>query len=96
MVETLKYLCTYTHTQMGTKTISIKTEVYEKLISLKVSGESFSDQLDRLTSLNKGIMAFAGSWNDVTDKEADKMFKAIEKGRKGTRLKEIAKMMEER
>ncbi|MBT4446695.1 antitoxin [archaeon] len=80
---------------MGTKTISIKTEVYEKLIALKVPGESFSDQLDRLTSLNTGIMEFAGAWSDISDKEADKMFKVIEQGRKGSRLKKIVKMMEE-
>ena len=34
---------------MGTKTITIKEEVYNSLLSLKRKDESFSDLLDRLT-----------------------------------------------
>tara|TARA_Y100000034_G_scaffold116434_1_gene154767 strand:+ start:241 stop:348 length:108 start_codon:yes stop_codon:yes gene_type:complete len=33
---------------MATKTISIKEDVYERLLSLKAPGESFSDELKKL------------------------------------------------
>ena len=89
MTETLKYLCAHTHTQMGTKTISIKTEVYEKLISLKAPGESFSDQLERLSSKGS-ILDLAGAWNNMSDNDVKKIKDKITKGRKErSRLDEI-------
>jgi predicted CopG family antitoxin len=74
---------------MGTKTISIKTEVYEKLIALKAPGESFSDQLDRLSSKGS-ILDLAGAWNNMSEKEVKKIKEKITKGRESrSRLDEI-------
>ena len=40
---------------MATKTISIKENVYDKLIRMKRPGESFSELLDRLTDERSSI-----------------------------------------
>jgi len=72
---------------MGTKTISIMDDVYDKLIALKTPGESFSEQLRKLTSAKSELMNLAGSWK-ITEKEANKIKKEI-KGSEDTRIKEI-------
>lgn len=73
---------------MGTKTISITDEVYERLKALKGPSESFSDELRRLTS-RRSIWDFAGAWNLVSDAEAKKIKGNIKALRKGTRLKDV-------
>ncbi|NQV91345.1 hypothetical protein HQ489_02630 [Candidatus Woesearchaeota archaeon] len=71
---------------MGTKTISIMDDVYEKLISLKKSDESFSDQIRRLTEKGN-IMELAGAWNDLNKSDAEKMkAKLLEKRKDRSRL----------
>ncbi len=42
-------LCTYTYTDMGTKTISLADDAYERLRAEKRENESFSDVVRRLT-----------------------------------------------
>lgn len=82
-------MCTHTHTQMATKTISIMDDVYERLVALKRTDESFSDELRRLTETKGNIMEFAGIWKDMSDKDADEMKKVIRNAKKGTRMKEL-------
>lgn len=74
---------------MATKTIAITEEVYERLVSLKAQGESFSEELKRLTGSQSGIMDFAGVLSDLSEKEAEKMEEAIRKLRGGTRIREL-------
>ena len=47
------YLCVHTQNIMGTKTISIRDEVYDILRSLKRENESFSDVIGKLTKKRK-------------------------------------------
>ncbi|MEK6922004.1 MAG: antitoxin VapB family protein [Nanoarchaeota archaeon] len=74
---------------MATKTISIMDDVYERLVALKRTDESFSDELRRLTETKGNIMEFAGIWKDMSDKDADEMKKVIRNAKKGTRMKEL-------
>ena len=59
----------YTHTQMGTKTISIMDDVYELLAMNKNAKESFSDELRRILPRKRSIMEFAGALSDMSDEE---------------------------
>ncbi len=83
-------MCIHIHI-MGTKTIAIMDDVYERLVALKAGKESFSEELRRLMSSKKSIMEFAGAWKDITEKEAKKMKTEIAKMRKGTRLDKLKK-----
>ena len=78
---------------VGTKTISIMDDVYEHLIALKTPGESFSEELRRLTGIKGDIMDLAGSWDDVSEEKASEMKSKIAEMRKGSRLKKIKEKM---
>ncbi len=64
---------------MSTKTLSIRTEVYTKLLHAKHRGESFSDVLDKLVSRKKKLSDSFGKW-------------AVSKGEWGKSRKELDKM----
>ncbi|MEM0010746.1 MAG: antitoxin VapB family protein [Fervidicoccaceae archaeon] len=57
------------------KTLTIREEVYEKLVKLKKEGESFSDLLERILEERRpSLRDFAGilkdsEWLDELDKE---------------------------
>ncbi|MHA1196219.1 MAG: antitoxin VapB family protein [Promethearchaeota archaeon] len=54
---------------MVSKDINITKEVYDKLIKIKKSEESFSELLERLLKSQKqSLLFFFGSW-DLTDEE---------------------------
>lgn len=50
---------------MGTKTIRVREEVYERLAARKRPDESFSDLLDRLTDRQTAFEAGFGALQDV-------------------------------
>lgn len=50
---------------MGTKTIRVSDEIYERLEARKREGESFTDLLDRLTEEDRDIYAGFGAWADT-------------------------------
>lgn len=83
----------YTYVDMGTKTISIMDDAYDLLIGMKMPGESFSDEIRRLTKTKSSVMDFAGAWKDISDKEAEKMKKTITEMRKSSRIDEVIKRM---
>ncbi|WP_128478817.1 antitoxin VapB family protein [Halorussus pelagicus] len=60
---------------MGTKTISLGEEAYERLKSRKREGESFTDVVLRLTEENEDVLQGFGAWKD-TD-----LRNAVEEGR---------------
>jgi len=66
---------------MATKTISITEDVYERLVALKIPGESFSEELRRLAG-SGSIMNFAGIWKDIPEKEFNTIKKRIRERRK--------------
>ena len=47
---------------MATKTLSIKEDVYNRLKSLKREGESFSDEVDRVTKGREDYTEGFGRW----------------------------------
>lgn len=62
---------------MGSKTISIPEDVYEKLREERRSEESFGDAIDRLLG-RRSLAEFWGAWSDET---ASRARNAIETGR---------------
>jgi len=53
---------------MGTKTISIKDEAYEALLSEKIDKESFTDTILRITKKSGKLADCFGTWK-MTDEE---------------------------
>lgn len=73
---------------MGTKTISIKDEAYERLRKLKKENESFTDLINRITK-KRSLLEIPEL---VEKEEADSLEKAIRKGsreRKEVRREEL-------
>ncbi|KXA91191.1 hypothetical protein AKJ57_02040 [candidate division MSBL1 archaeon SCGC-AAA259A05] len=73
---------------MGTKTLSIKDEAYERLKSLKKEGESFTDLINRITR-KRSLLELPDL---VSEEEVESLEKAIERGskeRKEVRRREI-------
>ena len=58
----------YVYVYMGTKTISIKDDAYERLKRHKRDNESFSDVVMRLTQGEKDPMEAAGKYPGLGDK----------------------------
>lgn len=55
---------------MGTKTIRVSEEVYERLKARKRDDESFTDLLKRLTDEERDIYAGFGAWKGTDRPEA--------------------------
>jgi predicted CopG family antitoxin len=55
---------------MGTKTIRVSDEIYERLETRKQDDESFTDLLERLTDEERDIYAGFGAWSDSDATEA--------------------------
>jgi len=62
---------------MGTKTISLADDAYERLRAEKREGESFSDVVRRLT---KGV-SLEAHYGVVSDETADELEAAVERSR---------------
>lgn len=66
---------------MGTKTIGIREEVYERLKARKREDESFTDVVDRL------IEASSADWREgfgtLPDEDAGDLERAVERSREG-------------
>ena len=57
----------YVYVYMGTKTISIKDDAYDRLKRHKRADESFSDVVMRLTRGDKDPMEAAGKYPELSD-----------------------------
>ena len=68
---------------MGTKTIAVSDQVYERLRSLKREEESFTDLLDRLA----GRPALAELASLLSREQAAKVRQSIEQGRGRSRAR---------
>ena len=65
---------------MKFKTLTIKEAVYKDLLKTKGEKESFSDLFGRLikeTRSKPNLMKFAGAWANLSEKEFEKIKKAI-------------------
>lgn len=81
---------------MGTKTITLMDDAYERLKSLKGPEESFSDIIRRLTSEKGNILEFAGAWKNLSEKEGEDLKRKIMEARRGhSRLETIQKRVKE-
>jgi len=72
------YTCT-----MGTRTIAVSDEVYERLRARKKPGESFTQMLDRLLG-RPSFMELAGV---MTPAQVDIIRKSVEEGRARSRAR---------
>lgn len=70
-------------------------DVYERLLALKAPSESFSETIRRITSNKGSIMELAGAWKDMSDEEVNKMKSTILRMRKGNKLQELKKKMDQ-
>ncbi|WP_129114067.1 antitoxin VapB family protein [Halegenticoccus tardaugens] len=52
---------------MGTKSLTITDEAYERLKNHKQSGESFTDTILRLTGSDRDVLKGFGAMRDVED-----------------------------
>ena len=66
---------------MATKTITIKEKVYHKLVALKSTEESFSDEIERILERKRDIMDFWGVWKDMSEEETMQLKQEINKRR---------------
>lgn len=63
---------------MVTKTLTITKEAYEQLKALKMPGESFTEEIKRITRGKDDIMRFAGI---LSEEEGEEMLKDIKRMR---------------
>ena len=83
------YAYMHTYNSMSHKNINVSVEVYEKLASLKLPGESFTKLLSRIVSgeeKSAGLREFFGKWNvsDAQMREVNKNLREL--GRSSRRL----------
>ncbi len=73
-----------------TKVISLSNEAYERIKSIKRSGESFSDIVIKLIPRpkKKSLLDFFGKWPG-SEEEIENIKKIIEKGRKNFKIREV-------
>lgn len=67
---------------MGTKTIGIREEVYERLKARKREGESFTDVVDRLIEESTG--GWRAGFGTLPDDDAAELARVAERSRQAT------------
>lgn len=72
---------------MTSKNLTVKEEVYNKLLEAKKGNESFSEVIERLLEGKKDLMPFAGIFSK--DKDFEQATKDILEVRKKTVLRKL-------
>lgn len=67
---------------MGTKTIGLREEVYERLKSRKREGESFTDAVDRL--IDESSVDWRETFGTLPDEEGEKLERVAARSREAT------------
>jgi predicted CopG family antitoxin len=78
----------YIYTGMTSKNLTVKEEVYNKLLEAKMNNESFSDVIERLLEGKRDLMSFAGIFSN--DKKFEEAVKDILEVRKKTTLRKLS------
>jgi predicted CopG family antitoxin len=73
---------------MASKNLTVKEEVYNKLLEAKKGNESFSDVIERLLVGKNDLMSFAGIFSG--DKEFDQIMNDIQEVRKRTIARKLS------
>ena len=68
---------------MGTKTIGLREDVYERLKSRKREGESFTDVVDRL--IDESSADWEDTFGTLPSEEAEELERAVARSREMTR-----------
>ena len=77
---------------MDTRTVALRKEAYELLLSHKRPGESFTDVVLRLGAKRPSLSSFAGAWADMPKEEFAEVKEIIRSGRELDR-KRMAKIL---
>ena len=81
-----KNLCAHAHIREHMKTISIRDDVYDRLVSVKEEGESFSDVIDKLFKMKKfNIEEYFGALKESSVLDEIKEYSC--KSRKSARMR---------
>lgn len=73
--------------KMTSKNLTVKEEVYNKLLEAKKGNESFSELIERLLEGKKDLMSFAGIFS--RDKQFLEAIKDIREVRKRTTMRKF-------
>lgn len=79
---------------MGTKTISLADDAYEKLKAHKREGESFSDVVRRLTG-GVTLSEYYGALDDETADELEGIIEERREGRSETHRERVDRLVDE-
>lgn len=71
------FKCMFKHIRFMTKTLTIKDDVYEKLIAVKDPGESFSDLFARLVEQGSSVEALKKMRGKITFVDKGEMLSEI-------------------
>ena len=75
----------YEDTQMASKNLAVREDIYRKLLEAKKGNESFSDVIERLLEGRQDLMAFAGIL--AADKGFERVADDIQRVRKNAVLR---------
>lgn len=85
---------TYTYTDVGTKTISLSDDAYERLAERKREGESFSDVVRRLTA-GVELRDYLGVLDDDTAEDLERIVAERRADRSDRRRERVERLAEE-
>jgi predicted CopG family antitoxin len=80
-------ICIHIHEEMASKNLTVREEVYNKLLEAKKENESFSDVIERLLEGKRDLMSFAGIFSK--DRKFEEATRDIRKVRKRVALRKL-------
>ncbi len=84
-------MCTHTQIYGNQNNINYGW-AYNRLLSLKRPGESFTDEIMRITAEKADILDYFGAWSDMTSVSEQRLLAAINASKKTRTLEDVRKM----